>query len=62
MNNAKIINELSKSLKPTSFKQDADAAVCLLLKTPRTLQDLEIFIVKRVKRDNDPWSGQMALP
>ena len=62
VNNSKLIDKLSRSLNPLSFKQIADAVVCLILKTTPDLQDLEIFIVKRVKSETDPWSGQMALP
>ena len=62
MNNSKLASKLSKALKSSSLKQIADAAVCLILKTPSALQDPEIFIVKRVESDTDPWSGQIAFP
>ncbi len=51
------IEKLSKTLKPASEKQDADAAVALLLKSVN-----QILFVKRVENSADPWSGQMALP
>ncbi len=54
------IEKLSKVLKPVSERQDADAAVALLLKPMK--KELKIFFVKRVENPNDPWSGQMALP
>ena len=60
MSNILNIEKLSKVLKPVSGKQDADAAVALLLKPVK--KDLKIFFVKRVENPNDPWSGQMALP
>ena len=47
-------------LKPLSEKQDADAAVALLLRPIG--QDLKVLFVKRVKNPTDPWSGQMAFP
>ena len=54
------IENLCKVLKPVSDRQDADAAVALLLKLPD--QDLKILIVKRAENPADPWSGQMAFP
>jgi 8-oxo-dGTP diphosphatase len=54
------IEKLSKTLKPASEKQDADAAVALLLKPVD--QALQVLFVKRVETRTDPWSGQMALP
>lgn len=54
------VKELTKTLKPFSKSQDAEAAVALLLKTLD--QTLEVFLVKRVEDTNDPWSGQIALP
>ncbi|UCE44097.1 MAG: CoA pyrophosphatase [Candidatus Bathyarchaeota archaeon] len=55
-----FIKRLSKTLKPTSEKQDADAAVALLLKCKN--QALKVLLAKRVENSTDPWSGQMALP
>ncbi len=54
------IENLCKVLKPVSDRQDADAAVALLLKLQD--QDLKILIVKRAENPADPWSGQMAFP
>ena len=54
------IENLFKVLKPVSDRQDADAAVALLLKLQD--QDLKILIVKRAENPADPWSGQMAFP
>ena len=54
------IEKLSKMLKPASEKQDADAAVALLLKSVDHV--LQVLFVKRVENSADPWSGQMALP
>ena len=54
------IEKLSKVLKPSSEKQDADAAVALMLKP--TNQDFKILFVKRVENPADSWSGQVAFP
>lgn len=56
----KIIETLSRTLKPPSKVQNADAAVAFLLKPAN--QDFRILLVKRVESLYDPWSGQMALP
>jgi 8-oxo-dGTP diphosphatase len=55
-----IIEKLPKILEPVSERQDASAAVALLLKT--TDKDLKILFVKRAENLADPWSGQMAFP
>ncbi len=55
-----IIERLPKILKPVSERQDASAAVALLLKT--TDKDLKILFVKRAENLDDPWSGQIAFP
>ncbi|MCW3980224.1 MAG: NUDIX domain-containing protein [Candidatus Bathyarchaeota archaeon] len=55
----KIIEQLAEILKPTSIPE-ADAAVCLLLKTVD--KNLSVLLVKRVESPTDPWSGQIALP
>jgi len=47
-------------LKRISERQDADAAVALLMKPMN--RDLSVLFVKRVETPTDPWSGQMALP
>ncbi|MGD2248020.1 MAG: CoA pyrophosphatase [Candidatus Methanofastidiosia archaeon] len=54
------IELLSKKLLPVSKKQNAKAAVVILL----TLKDNEpvILFVNRIDHPKDPWSGQMALP
>jgi 8-oxo-dGTP pyrophosphatase MutT (NUDIX family) len=39
--------------------EDADAAVAIVVR-PR--EQLEILLIKRAERDDDPWSGHMALP
>ena len=54
------IEKLLKTLKSASEKQDADAAVALLLKSVG--QVFQVLFVKRVENSADPWSGQMALP
>lgn len=54
------IEKLPKVLKRISERQDADAAVSLLLKPMN--RDLGVLFVKRVEKPTDPWSGQMALP
>ncbi len=60
MTNIDITEKLSKALTPFSKRQDADAAVALLLKTFN--QDFKALFVKRVENPIDPWSGQMAFP
>jgi len=57
---AKIIENLSKTLKPASEVQNTNAAVALLLRL--TNQDLRVLLVKRTENPSDPWSGQMAFP
>jgi len=54
------INEITKVLNPFSTKEEANAAVAILLKP--TDQDVNILFVKRVENLRDPWSGQIALP
>lgn len=54
------IKKLSKTLKPISEEQDAEAAVALILKLRN--HDIKILLVKRVENPADPWSGQVALP
>jgi len=39
----------------------AEAAVAAILSASGN-EDPELFLIKRAKRDDDPWSGQMALP
>jgi 8-oxo-dGTP pyrophosphatase MutT (NUDIX family) len=56
----KIVKKLSEMLRPVSAKEDADAAVALLLK-PKD-DSLSVLFVKRVNSPSDPWSGQTALP
>lgn len=54
------VEKLSKSLRPITDEQDANAAVALLLKP--TNSNLSVLFVKRVENPADPWSGQMAFP
>lgn len=54
------IEKLSSAVNPVSEKQDADAAVALLLKEAG--EEFEILFVERVESPVDPWSGQMAFP
>jgi len=55
-----IAEKLSKTLKSTSEKLDANAAVVVLLRTAN--QDFQVLFVKRAEKSSDPWSGQTALP
>jgi len=55
-----ITEKLPKILKSVSERQEAGAAVALLLKT--TDKDLKILFVKRAENLDDPWSGQIAFP
>ncbi|MCW4053064.1 MAG: NUDIX domain-containing protein [Candidatus Bathyarchaeota archaeon] len=59
MDASKIIDKLAEIFTPTSIS-DADAAVCLLLKTVD--KNLSVLLVKRVENPIDPWSGQTGLP
>ncbi|MCW4051134.1 MAG: CoA pyrophosphatase [Candidatus Bathyarchaeota archaeon] len=43
-----------------SPKNDAQAAVAVLLR--RSIDDVELFLVKRAEVAGDPWSGDMAFP
>lgn len=54
------MEKLSKTLRPVTDEQDANAAVALLLK-PKN-RDFDVLFVKRVENLADPWSGQMAFP
>ena len=54
------INEIVKVLKPFSAREEANAAVAILLKPDD--QDISILFVKRAENPRDPWSGQIALP
>ena len=40
--------------------ENANAAVAILVRP--TIDDLEVFIVKRAEVDGDPWSGDLAFP
>lgn len=55
-----VTKKLRGKLIPITVKENADAAVSLLLKCD--LSKLEALFVKRTKNPNDPWSGQIALP
>ena len=59
MSYADRIEKLSKLLIHES-REDADAAVALLLK--QETNKFKVFLVRRVKTPTDPWSGHMALP
>ena len=39
-----------------------EAAVALVLVAYGREHDVELLLIKRATRDDDPWSGQMALP
>ena len=56
----KLIEELSVFLKRNPDFQEANAAVSLILKP--AIKDYEVLFVKRVERQSDPWSGQIAFP
>ena len=60
MDHKRIIEKLSKTLKQTTEKMDAHAAVVVLLKTNG--QDFQVLFVKRAEKSTDSWSGQTALP
>jgi 8-oxo-dGTP pyrophosphatase MutT (NUDIX family) len=52
--------KLSRRLKQTSESVNANAAVVVLLR----IKDggLQVLLVKRAEKTDDPWSGQTALP
>ena len=54
------VEKLPEALKSISEKQDADAAIALMLK-PKN-QDFKVLFVKRAENPADPWSGQVAFP
>jgi len=56
---ADSIEKLSKALKPLAERQDADAAVALLLKPVDKV--FKILFVKRVENPADPWSGLLGV-
>ena len=60
MDHQGYVEKLSKLLKPTIKKIDANAAVVVLLRIKD--QDLQVLLVKRAEKIDDPWSGQTALP
>lgn len=60
MTYADYIQKLSRSLRPVTDEQNANAAVALLLKPER--RGLSVLFVKRVENLSDPWSGQIAFP
>jgi 8-oxo-dGTP pyrophosphatase MutT (NUDIX family) len=62
---SEIIETISSVLADYSpFRADSqgriEAAVALILVEGE--DDLEILLIKRTERDDDPWSGQIALP
>ena len=54
------VEKISKTLRPISDEQKANAAVALLLKLKNG--DLNVLFVKRAENPADPWSGQVAFP
>jgi 8-oxo-dGTP pyrophosphatase MutT (NUDIX family) len=56
----KTVGKLSSVLEAAYERQEANAAVALLLQS--TAEDLNILFVKRAESPTDSWSGQMALP
>lgn len=52
--------KLSKLLKTTRKRYDANAAVVVLLREEEN--DFQVLLVKRAEKSDDPWSGQTALP
>ena len=60
MDAAKTVEKLSSVLETAYERQEANAAVALLLQI--TTQDLNVLFVKRAESPTDSWSGQMALP
>jgi 8-oxo-dGTP pyrophosphatase MutT (NUDIX family) len=44
---------------PLGADEPMQAAVALVL---RGREELDVLLIKRAKRDGDPWSGHMALP
>ena len=60
MDAAKTVEKLSSVLETAYERQEANAAVALLLQI--TSQDLNVLFVKRAESPTDSWSGQMAMP
>jgi 8-oxo-dGTP diphosphatase len=56
----KTVEKLSSVLETAYERQEANAAVALLLQI--TAEDLNVLFVKRAESPTDSWSGQMALP
>ena len=54
-----ITKKLSKALNTTEYL-NANAAVIVLLK--ESDKELQVLLVKRAEKSNDPWSGQIAFP
>ncbi len=54
------IERLTEMLKQKSKKQDASAAVVVLLRAVN--QDFQVLFVQRAEKFSDPWSGQTAFP
>src|SRR5918998_527770 len=58
------LERISAALEPSLSEPQKDApamvraAVALLLRE----RELEIFVIKRAEKGDDPWSGHMALP
>lgn len=60
MDAAEAVEKLSRVLGTDHERQEANAAVALLLQVIN--QDLRVLFVKRAENPTDSWSGQMALP
>ena len=60
MDATKTIEKLSRVLEINHERQEANAAVALLLQIVE--QDLRVLFVKRAENPADSWSGHMALP
>jgi 8-oxo-dGTP pyrophosphatase MutT (NUDIX family) len=52
--------KLSELLNPVTKNFNANAAVVLLLRKKE--DNLQVLLVKRAEKSDDPWSGQTALP
>jgi 8-oxo-dGTP diphosphatase len=52
--------KISKLLKSAKESLDANAAVVVLLREEEC--DLQVLLVNRAEKSDDPWSGQTALP
>lgn len=60
MDAVKTVEKLSSLFETAYERQEANAAVALLLQI--MAEDVNILFVKRAESPTDSWSGQMALP